>query len=616
MTEQAETLVNAQAEDNADIVNEWLAEQGNIVHTIRDAIAHMDTDDYEDIMDYLEVNLESNEYALMYYFCLGYDGGVFPADHSTLDLDPSTRDWWKQAIAEDGLIYTAPYKDFASGQMIVSIAEPLKVKGQQAVLLADITIDTLTELVGNVGSDKDIEAFLLDADGYVIAHENEDYLPKEEGSTILSEALDVDIENVDELTDYDGVGKFVSTATVEVTGWTFGVMEHKSVVTDSIVKNVMFTIIIAVILILVMITAMSNTIKSCLKPVNNLKVFIKEKVIGLQNCKKQKNEVEEIDYLMEELKEQFIGVIKETKEQSNNIHDKMKDANEKVNSMSSNIMEISATMEETGASVDTQTESISNIAHTCNQATQSVETLSEDTDKMAKRAKDVMVRVDELVPEVISSKESAINVANETKTKLQDAIEGTKVIDEIVEVSTAIQEIAEQTNLLALNASIEAARAGEAGKGFAVVAEEIKKLSENTSEEIGKVNDLIGKVVSSVKSLSDESDNILVFINDTVIADYNKLEDLAKNYKQDAEYYSQVGNTLGVGAEDVNTSIQNINEILNTISDAQNELSSAVASVNENLQQMTYSSENISRETDNVLEGIGSLQEMMNKFNV
>jgi methyl-accepting chemotaxis protein len=365
-----------------------------------------------------------------------------------------------------------------------------------------------------------------------------------------------------------------------------------------------------------MITAMSNTIKACLKPVNNLKIFIKEKVIGLQNCKKQKNEVEEINYLMEELKDKFIGVIKETKEQSNNIHDKMKNANAKVNSMSNNIMEISATMEETGASVDTQTESISNIAHTCNKATLSVETLTEDTDNMAKRARDVMVRVDELVPEVIASKESAINVANDSKEKLQDAIEGTKVIDQIVEVSTAIQEIAEQTNLLALNATIEAARAGEAGKGFSVVAEEIKKLSENTAEEIGKVNDLIGKVVSSTKALSEESDNILVFINDTVLADYNKLEDLAKKYKNDAEYYSQVGSTLGTSAEDVNASIQNINDILNTISDAQNELSKAVASVNENLQEMTYSSENISKETDDVMDGIGSLQDMMCKFNV
>jgi methyl-accepting chemotaxis protein len=616
MTSQAEDYINMEAENNAKIVNEWLVEQANIVHTIRNAIEHMDSDDKNEIMDYLAVNLEANENALMYYFCLGYDGGVFPADHSVLDLDPTTRDWWKQAVSENSLIFTAPYKDFATGQMIVSVAEPLTVKGEQAVLLADITIDTLTEIVENVGSDENIEGFLLDADGNVISHENSEFLPSEVGNTVLSDVLGVDINNVSEIKDYDGIKKFVSTSTVDETGWTFGVLEHKSIITDSIVKNVIFIAIIAVILLAVMIVIMSASVKSSLKAVDMLKVFIKENVIGMENCKKQKNEIEEIKYLIGELEEQFISIIKETKNESDNIHSRMQAASGKVTSMSSNIMEISAAMEETGANVDTQTESILNITKTCNEAMHEVQKLSSDTNEMARRSNEVMERVDEIVPEVISGKESAMAMANDSRTRLQEAIEGTKVIEQIAEVSTAIQEIASQTNLLALNASIEAARAGESGKGFAVVAEEIKKLSENTSEEIGKVNELISKVLTSVRSLSDESDNILVFIDETVIEDYNKLENLAQSYKKDAEYYSNVSENLGVGAEDVNKSIQSINDILDTISDAQNGLSQAVANVNENLQQMTYSSENVSNETNDVLSGIGTLQQMMNKFNV
>ena len=38
---------------------------------------------------------------LAIFVCFAYDGGVFPADHSRLDLDPMTRDWWKMAIAKD-----------------------------------------------------------------------------------------------------------------------------------------------------------------------------------------------------------------------------------------------------------------------------------------------------------------------------------------------------------------------------------------------------------------------------------------------------------------------------------------------------------------------------------
>lgn len=57
MTTQAGNFVEAQAGTNANVVNEWLVEDGNIVHTIRNGMAFMNTKDTDQIMDYLEVNL-------------------------------------------------------------------------------------------------------------------------------------------------------------------------------------------------------------------------------------------------------------------------------------------------------------------------------------------------------------------------------------------------------------------------------------------------------------------------------------------------------------------------------------------------------------------------------
>ncbi len=616
MTSQAEDFVKAEADSNADVINEWLTEQGNIVHTLRNAVAYMDNKDTEFIMDYLEVNLKDNPYALMYYVCYGYDGGVFPADHSTLDLDPTTRGWWIQAIEEDGLIYTAPYKDFASGQMIVSIAEPLMIDGEQAVFLADITIDTLTELVNNVGSNDEIQGFLLDADGNVISHQNEAYLPKEEGNTVLSDVLGVDVTKESEITDYDGERKLINTAKVDATGWIFGVMEFKTVITKRVIRNIIFITIAGVVLLCVVVALLYGTVKKSFKPIDELKAFIREKVIGEENCVAQKDEVEEIRYLIQELENQFIGIIRQTKGESCTIHAKMKSASEKVGSISGNIMKISAAMQQTGANVDTQTESIKNIDDTCTLAVEAIDRFERAVKDMTVRSTEVVERADKLVPELIKIKENAIRVVNDSRERLQSAIEGTKVIQEISEVSAAIQGIAAQTNLLALNASIEAARAGEAGKGFAVVAEEIKMLSDNTAEEISKVNELTSKVVESVNELSKESDGILVFIDGTILKDYDKFEAMAQSYRQDADYYVGISDEVGGSASDLGAFTQNIKTTLTDIRIAQDDLSKAMEHVNENLQDITYSSENMSEETEDVLSSIGTLQRTMDNFRV
>ena len=616
MTSQSKLYINAEAQTNAGVVNEWLIEQGNIAHTITNAVAFMNTKDPDTIMNYLEKNLSENKDALMYYVCFGYDGGVLPADHSKLDLDPTTRDWWKQAIAKNGLIYTAPYKDFASGNMIVTVAEPLKIQGEQAVFLADITLETLTNQVKKVSADENLQGFLLDADGAVVSHENEDFLPKEEGNTILSDALNTDVCNVSELRDYDGRMKFVSNASVDATGWTFGVTEDKAVITKQIARNVIIVIALGLVMLIVVTVMTAVSVRKSLAPMETMKKFVKEKVIGTQICHKQKNEIEEIRYLIQEMEDKFIGVIRQTKAESDNIHERMQGTNNKVVSINENIMEIGAAMEETGANIDSQTANITMINEACGSAAQSIIHLADEAQEMAANAKEVACRVESMAKELLEDKESATQVAAESKERMQKAMQGAEVIGEIANVSSAIQEIASQTNLLALNASIEAARAGEAGKGFAVVAEEIKKLSEDTGEEISKVNDLTAKVFESVKALFRESNAVLEFINGTVMSDYNKLETLVTEYQKDTGYYNQASESIGASAESVRDSVDSINEMIDSISMAQKELSDAATSVNENLQKITYSSENMSQETKEVLESVNSLQETMQSFQV
>ena len=212
-----------------------------------------------------------------------------------------------------------------------------------------------------------------------------------------------------------------------------------------------------------------------------------------------------------------------------------------------------------------------------------MEELSANAQTIMERASEITVRVERMVPDLLKDKENAI---------------------------------AGQTNLLALNASIEAARAGEAGNGFAVVAEEIKQLSNTTGSEIDKVNELVTKVMESVRKISDASQKIITFLDEVVLKDYDKLENLAESYKEDAAYYVKVSDVLGTHTEELSASIANINQVINTIDEPQKELDGAVQSVNENLQLITTASENVSEETKDVMRSIISLQSTVEQFHI
>lgn len=616
-TSEHNTLI-AKADGTSDVIDEWLTRQADTVETMKNALQTMNREDTGKIMDFLNENLKKNDDALMYYCCFGYNGGVFPANKSVLDLDPSTRSWWNDAISKGGLIYTDPYMDFATGQMIVSIASPFKIGGEQAVVLADITIDSLISKVKKVSTDENIQTFLLSQDNSVITHENEEYKPKQEGNTVLTDKIKINLteSSISMITDYDGVKKYCIVRTIENTGWKLGITQNTSVISEKIRSNLVLPVTADIILLVASIVVLNLVVAIMLKPLDELKKFVKERVIGSENCLEVKSEVKEIGYLIEELESRVVSVIHKTQEETLHIGDKIYSTNDNVSKMNGNIMEISAIMEETGASVATQTNSIAEIDSTCKDVNDAIDRLAQRAQDVTVHAKEIIMRVEQIVPEMLDDKENAIEMTLSSKQKLRNAIEETKVISQIVDVSKAISEIAEQTNLLSLNASIEAARAGEAGRGFAVVAGEIKSLSETTGDEIDKVNKLTERVLKSVETLSEASDNIIAFLDETVLKDYDKMGTLAGTYKEDATYYNDVSNEVSENAEALREAITNINSILDGVNQSQKELDTAIQSVNGNLQQITYASETVSKETQDVADSISDLQDTIQQFNV
>jgi ligand-binding sensor protein len=110
---------------------------------------------------------------------------------------------------------------------------------------------------------------------------------------------------------------------------------------------------------------------------------------------------------------------------------------------------------------------------------------------------------------VVSDNQSNLNA----EIKNVDAVTG-----QINAVMDFIKEIADETRLLGLNAAIEAARAGEAGLGFGVVAQEIRKLSADSKQTVGKIKELTTLIIDSVHKTVDMGNETTVTVEQQAAA--------------------------------------------------------------------------------------------------
>ena len=128
---------------------------------------------------------------------------------------------------------------------------------------------------------------------------------------------------------------------------------------------------------------------------------------------------------------------------------------------------------------------------------------------------------------------------------------------EIKEASAMIKGISKQTNLLALNAAIEAERAGEAGKGFSIVASEIRKLAEQTTESVKRIDEIVDNLqnksdsaVMTIDTVKEDFSNQFRIVEDT-IEKFNGINQEIDEIKCIMDKISEVGMHMEIRKEKV-----------------------------------------------------------------
>ncbi len=199
----------------------------------------------------------------------------------------------------------------------------------------------------------------------------------------------------------------------------------------------------------------------------------------------------------------------ETEKSIQGIIDNISDIHKQIDIQSRSVTETAGAVNEIASNIDSLETMISKQASGVAQASNAVEQMIENINAV-NQSVDLMTQS---FNELISSAKDGSILQSEVNEKIEEIKNQSETLQE---ANIAIASIAEQTNLLAMNAAIEAAHAGEAGKGFSVVADEIRKLSETSSQQSKTIGDHLTTIQNSIQNVVDSSNkSSLAFENMT-----------------------------------------------------------------------------------------------------
>jgi methyl-accepting chemotaxis protein len=399
--------------------------------------------------------------------------------------DPRTRGWYKDAWAAGKPILTTPYEDAGTHKLMISIAEPYHVAGQEGVLGGDIVMESLIENVNRIHSDG-VSGLLIDSAGNIVAYQ--DLSLALQPATKLAAGLDLSTiqtmaqdGRLHEVTIGDQT-TYILLKQIPGYQWYFGVLYNKNIAMANMSKQLEHTFLFGLIQLVVIIGVIFFIIRKTLHPLD---------VMATAVAALSRNDGDLTHRLAVHSQDEIGAVTSHINTFLDKVHDIMTRISGNARQLDEQASQSKIMAQANTQSLHHQQQEISQIATAVHEMSATASEVAANADQTAQAVRDsanscehgksVIARNQASITKLAKEVESASNTIRELEHNAQD----------INTILATIQGIAEQTNLLALNAAIEAARAGEQGRGFAVVADEVRVLSQRTQHSTGEIRSMI-----------------------------------------------------------------------------------------------------------------------------
>lgn len=555
---------------------------------------------------------------------------VTPTDFSMYDKDDFAHvGWYYIPVANKAPIWMDPYLNENINVYMISYVVPLFVDGTSVGILGmDIDFAQITDYADEAKVFDTGYSFIMCDEGEVLYHKD---IPS---GTDLDEYNGGELAAVKEFVlnpanqgetfaySYNGEKKYLVFEELDngmklvLTAPLAEIQADANMLSFKILGSLGIGIIISVVLGLIISGSIAKPIKRVTAIIEQTAQLNFRKTADIDKLMKKKDEtgtmakaVSGMRSVLRELVNNMEQVKDTLTENMEHLDGVMKENNAVSEDNSATTQQLAAGMQETAAST---TMIVGNI----NAIQGNVKDIKELSEREQQESKEIMARARQLSDNTTASNDKTMQIYATMKERTEAAVEKSKVVARINELTDNIRSISSQTNLLALNANIEAARAGDAGRGFAVVATEIGSLANQTFSTVDDINTIVGEVNEAVQNMTDCLQVIMQFIEETVVVDYNSFKQVGERYEKDAESFAE-------SMQHIFSEISDLNEKLNDIADTIENVNVTISESSQGVNMIAEkSSEAVSKTAKGYEklheseENLGLLKDLIDKFEV